>query len=98
MHVDAVAALAVSSDGSRLLSADTKGNVWAWNIATRARLDAPRLETGAGRGTLNFSHDGRSRRGGPARRASGRRAKEIRGRRHPAAEFQSGRERPLDGS
>jgi WD40 repeat protein len=59
MHVDAVAALAVSADGSRLLSADTKGNVWAWNIATRARLDAPRLETGAGRGTLNFSHDGR---------------------------------------
>lgn len=57
-HPDAVVGLAIDRDGKRLLSADTLGNLWDWDLSTRKRSGAF-ASSGASRDTVAISHDGR---------------------------------------
>jgi WD40 repeat protein len=59
IHQDSVLALAVTRDGSRLLSSDATGKVWRWQLAARKPLDAAPLATGTSRDTLALSGDER---------------------------------------
>jgi WD40 repeat protein len=55
-HRDAVTALALSPDATRLVSADAVGTAQLWVLASR--VPGAAVATGAGRGTAAFSDDG----------------------------------------
>jgi len=71
VHLGVVSAMAVSADGTRLASADLKGNLFLWDLAGNARYQ--RLRPGASVVSLGFSPDSRTLLAGTA--ASGAPAK-----------------------
>jgi WD40 repeat protein len=56
-HAESVAGLAVSPDGTTLLSADLLGKVQAWRIPTRSTAGPP-IETHFSRDTIAYTRDG----------------------------------------
>ena len=57
LHKDSVTGLAVSSDGSRIYSADAFGKLWTWDVPSRRAVGSAPIDTGAGRDTVSLSHD-----------------------------------------
>ncbi len=57
VHADSVASLAVSPDGTRLLSGDVLGKIQQWRISDRLPA-GPLLDTAVSRDTVEYSRDG----------------------------------------
>src|SRR5262249_13754616 len=58
-YEDSVSGLAVTSDGTKLLSIDVSGKLWIWDLSAKDPSPSLRQNTGIVGGTVALSHDQR---------------------------------------
>jgi WD40 repeat protein len=58
-YEDSVSGLAVTSDGTKLLSIDVSGKLWIWDLSAKDPSPLLRQNTGISGGTVALSHDQR---------------------------------------